>query len=212
MVLEKVIVVLKLIVKPSIALLLLLFIANGYTQVVISSQVTRQITDVKVVGLAMAEFSVVEVLVTIVLGRVADRIGHQRMVLIATIATILGSAFTLVMNEYQSFWVYVPPALFAIADTVYQTECISIIGHYFTHSVEDVFATYRLVQGLGSSLCSYITPVFSGNEAACNMEQLIVEMAVEAVISILAFLLFLCFLAHSNIERMQTEPKPTDKV
>lgn len=204
--------VLKLMVKPSVAMLLLLFISNGYTQMVISSQVTRQITDVKVIALAMAEFSIVEVIATIVLGRVADRLGHQRMVLIATIACILASAFTLVMNEYQSFWVYIPPALFAIADTVYQTECISIIGHYFTHSVEDVFATYRLVQGLGSSFCSYVTPLFSDNEAACNMQQLIVEMTVEAIIAVVAYLLFLCFVAHSNTERMQIDSKQTDKV
>ena len=193
MVLEKIIVTIKLIFTPSVALLLCLFLTNGYIQIVISSQITRQITEVKDVGLAMAEFSIVEVLMTILLGRIADQLGHSIILIIATIACCLASLSTLLMNEYQSYWVFVPPALFAIVDTIYQTECISIIGFYFKKDIEDISATYRLVQGLGSSLCSYVTPLFSKGANACTQDQLIIEMLVSAILSILSYLLFLVF-------------------
>lgn len=193
MVLEKVVVAIKLIFTPSVALLLCLFLTNGYVQIVISSQITRQITEVKEIGLAMAEFSIVEVIMTILLGKVADKLGHSVTLLVATIFCCLASLSTLFMNQYQSFWVYIPPALFAIVDTIYQTECISIIGLYFKRDIEDVSATYRLIQGLGSSLCSYVTPLFSNGANACTQQQLTIEMLVSALMSILSYLLFLVF-------------------
>lgn len=197
-------------IKPSIALLLLLFLTNGYIQIVISSQITRQIVEVKYVGLAMAEFSVVEVLMTLVLGKVADRLGHGVMIIIATVVCCIASFSTLLMNQYQSFWVFIPPALFAIVDTIYQTECISIIGHFFAKDIEDVSATYRLVQGLGSSLCSYITPLFSAGANACSHGQLVVEMVVSVMFSVLSCLLFLCFLEVMKTRKMRIELDTVD--
>ena len=119
---KKVIAVFRCMVRHHMPLLLLLFINNGYAQVIISTQVARQIPSVKLVGLVMAVFSVVEVVVSLGLTGVADKAGHKVMGLIGVLAEIIACITTCIMNEKQGGWVYVPPVLFAIMDTIYQTE------------------------------------------------------------------------------------------
>lgn len=119
---KKVIAVFRCMVRHHMPLLLLLFINNGYAQVIISTQVARQIPSVKLVGLVMAVFSVVEVVVSLGLTGIADKAGHKVMGLIGVLAEIIACVTTCIMNEKQGGWVYVPPVLFAIMDTIYQTE------------------------------------------------------------------------------------------
>ena len=116
--------VFRCLVEPRMLLLIVYFINNGYAQTLISTQVTRQINSVKLVGLAMAVFAIVEVLTTVILALVSDKAGHRLIGLIGLIAEILACIFTYYMNEYQSWWIYLPPAFFAIMDTVYQTEVL----------------------------------------------------------------------------------------
>lgn len=73
---------------------------------------------------------------------------------------------------------------------------MSIVGRYFPNELEDAAATYRLVQGIGSSICSFVTPLFvSPGASASTLRQLTVEMAVAIVIAILGYLLLLVFLS-----------------
>lgn len=194
MILERITAVLKCLFTKRMMLLFMLFINNGYGQVVVSSQITRQMKNVDQVGLAMAVYSIVEVITTVVCGYTADRLGNRAMIGIATLVEILGLFSTLYMNKHQGWWVFVPTAFFGIMDTIYQTECISILGRYFSDTIEDASATYRLVQGLGSSLCSYLTPLFISADATASTEQqLIVEMVVAGGISVLGYLFYLIF-------------------
>ena len=119
---KKVIAVFHCMVRHRMPLLIILFVNNGYAQVIISNQVARQIPSVKLVGLVMAVFSVVEVVVSLGLTSVADKAGHKVMGSIGVLAEIIACIATCVMNEKQGGWVYVPPVLFAIMDTIYQTE------------------------------------------------------------------------------------------
>ena len=119
---KKVIAVFHCMVRHHMPLLIILFINNGYAQVIISTQVARQIPSVKLVGLVMADFSVVEVVVSLGLTSVADKAGHKVMGLVGVLAEIIACITTCIMNEKQGGWVYVPPVLFAIMDTIYQTE------------------------------------------------------------------------------------------
>ena len=125
---QKVIAVIRCMVRNHMPLLLLLFVNNGYAQVIISTQVARQIPSVKLVGLVMAVFSVTEVVVSLGLTSIADKAGHRLMGLIGVLAEIIACVATCVMNEKQGGWVYVPPVLFAIMDTIYQTE-VGCHGH-----------------------------------------------------------------------------------
>ena len=83
---------------------------------------TRQVADVKNVGLMMAGFAVTEVITTVVLAKVADRAGHRVVGLVGVIAEVTGCVMTCVMNTYQGWTIALPPVLFAIMDTVFQTE------------------------------------------------------------------------------------------
>ena len=61
---------------------------------------------------------------------------------------------------------------------------MSIVGRFFPNELEDAAATYRLVQGIGSSICSFVTPLFvSPGASASTLRQLTVEMAVGSAIA-----------------------------
>ena len=63
----------------------------------------------------------------------------------------------------------------------------------------DAAATYRLLQGLGSSVCSWITPLFvSGNSTASTPSQLQVEMIVAASFGVIAYIMLLIFLSYQK--------------
>ena len=97
MILERITAVLKCLFTKRMMLLFMLFINNGYGQVVVSSQITRQMKNVDQVGLAMAVYSIVEVITTVVCGYTADRLGNRAMIGIATLVEILGLFSTLYM-------------------------------------------------------------------------------------------------------------------
>ena len=114
--------VFRCLIQPRMLLLAVLFLNNGYAQMVISAQVTRQVAEVKNVGLMMAGFAITEVITTVVLAKVADRAGHRVIGLVGVIAEVAGCTMTCVMNTYQGWTIAIPPVLFAIMDTVFQTE------------------------------------------------------------------------------------------
>ena len=114
--------VFRCLIQPRILLLAALFLNNGYSQMVVSAQVTRQVAEVKNVGLMMAGFAITEVITTIVLARLADRAGHRVIGLVGVLAEVAGCVMTCVMNTYQGWTIALPPILFAIMDTVFQTE------------------------------------------------------------------------------------------
>ena len=73
---------------------------------------------------------------------------------------------------------------------------MSIVGRFFPNELEDAAATYRLVQGIGSSICSFVTPLFvSSGAGASTLRQLTVEMAVGSAIAIVGYILLLIFLS-----------------
>ena len=73
---------------------------------------------------------------------------------------------------------------------------MSIVGRFFPNELEDAAATYRLVQGIGSSICSFVTPLFvSPGARASTLRQLTVEMAVGSAIAIVGYILLLIFLS-----------------
>ena len=73
---------------------------------------------------------------------------------------------------------------------------MSIVGRFFPNELEDAAATYRLVQGIGSSICSFVTPLFvSPGASASTLRQLTVEMAVDSAIAIVGYILLLIFLS-----------------
>ena len=119
---ERMISVFRCLIQPRMLLLAALFLNNGYAQMVISAQVTRQVTDVKYVGLMMAGFAITEVITTVVLAKVADRAGHRVVNLVGVLAEVAGCVMTCVMNTYQGWTIALPPVLFAIMDTIFQTE------------------------------------------------------------------------------------------
>ena len=192
---QKVIAVLRCLLEPRMLLLLCLFLNNGYAQLVVSSQVTRQVQNVKMVGLAMAVFAVVEVVTTLALGAVSDRLGSRVMLLIAVVVELGGACSTLYMNVHQGGWIFLPTSLFAVMDTIYQTECMSVVGKYFRDELEEASATYRFVQGLGSSVSSFVTPLFvTAGASASTQEQLALEMAIAGGFGVLSYILFLIFM------------------
>ena len=67
---QKIGIVFRCLIEPRMLLLIVYFINNGYAQVLVSTQVTRQIQSVKLVGLAMAVFAIVEVLTTGILAQI----------------------------------------------------------------------------------------------------------------------------------------------
>ena len=161
---------------------------------VVSSQITRQIVNVKMVGLAMALFAIVEVITTAVSWKLADRVGNVVMLGIAVAAEILGAVSALYMNVHQGGWIFLPTAFFAVMDTIYQTECVSLVGKYFRSELEEASATYRFIQGLGSSLSSFVTPLFvTGDASASTQTQLTYEMAVAVLLAIISYLLVCLF-------------------
>ena len=73
---------------------------------------------------------------------------------------------------------------------------MSIVGRFFPNELEDAAATYRLVQGIGSSICSFVTPLFvSPGASTSTLRQLTVEMAVGSAIAIVGYILLLIFLS-----------------
>ena len=94
---KKVIAVFHCMVRHHMPLLIILFINNGYAQVIISTQVARQIPSVKLVGLVMAVFSVVEVVVSLGLTSVADKAGHKVMGLVGVLAEIIACITTCII-------------------------------------------------------------------------------------------------------------------
>ena len=192
---QKIGIVFRCLIEPRMLLLIVYFINNGYAQVLVSTQVTRQIQSVKLVGLAMAVFAIVEVLTTGILAQVSDKAGHFLIGVIGLIAEVLACVSTYYMNEYQSWLVYLPPVFFAVMDTVYQTECMSIVGRFFDDELENAASTYRLIQGIGSSICSYVTPLFvSQGASASTPSQLIAEMAVALILALVGYILLCVFL------------------
>ena len=191
---QKVVAVLRCLSQPRMLLLIMLFLNNGYAQLVVSSQITRQIVNVKMVGLAMALFAIVEVITTAVSWKLADRVGNVVMLGIAVAAEILGAVSALYMNVHQGGWIFLPTAFFAVMDTIYQTECVSLVGKYFRSELEEASATYRFIQGLGSSLSSFVTPLFvTGDASASTQTQLTYEMAVAVLLAIISYLLVCLF-------------------
>ena len=211
MIAKKAVSVVKCMFEKRMLLLFMLFLNNGYAQLLVSSQLTRQISNVKYVGLAMAEYSVVEVITTVVCGYVADRVGSTVMVGSATLFELFGVVSACVMNKYQGWWIFVPPTFLGIVDTIYQTECISIVGRSFRDNVEEAFSTFRLVQGLGSSLCSYLTPFFiSSGATSSSPKQLVIEMVVAEALSVISFILYLVF-SHVQKKWEHSEVNPSSK-
>ena len=73
---------------------------------------------------------------------------------------------------------------------------MSIVGRFFPNELEDAAAPYRLDQGIGSSICSFVTPLFvSPGASASTLRQLTVEMVVASAIAIVGYLLLLVFLS-----------------
>lgn len=211
MIAKKAVSVVKCMFEKRMLLLFMLFLNNGYAQLLVSSQLTRQISNVKYVGLAMAEYSVVEVITTVVCGYVADRVGSTVMVGSATLFELLGVISACVMSKYQGWWIFVPPTFLGIVDTIYQTECISIVGRSFRDNIEEAFSTFRLVQGLGSSLCSYLTPFFiSSGATSSSPKQLVIEMVVAEALSVVSFILYLVF-SHVQRKREHSEVNPSSE-
>ena len=85
-------------------------------------------------------------------------------------------------------------AFFAVMDTIYQTECVSLVGKYFRSELEEASATYRFIQGLGSSLSSFVTPLFvTGDANASTQVQLTCEMGVAVLLAVVSYLLVCLF-------------------
>ena len=73
---------------------------------------------------------------------------------------------------------------------------MSIVGRFFPNELEDAAATYRLVQGVGSSICSFVTPLFvSPGASDSTLRQLTEDMAVGRAIAIVGYLVLLIFLS-----------------
>lgn len=73
---------------------------------------------------------------------------------------------------------------------------MSIVGRFFDDELENAAATYRLIQGVGSSICSYVTPLFvSQGASASTPSQLITEMAVALILALVGYFLLLVFLS-----------------
>ena len=72
---------------------------------------------------------------------------------------------------------------------------MSIVGRFFDDELENAASTYRLIQGIGSSICSYVTPLFvSQGASASTPSQLIAEMAVALILALVGYILRCVFL------------------
>ena len=73
---------------------------------------------------------------------------------------------------------------------------MSIVGRFFDDELENAASTYRLIQGIGSSICSYVTPLFvSQGASASTPSQLIAEMAVALILALVGYIhIFLFFI------------------
>ena len=69
------------------------------------------------------------------------------------------------------------------------------MGRFFGDELENAASTYRLIQGIGSSICSYVTPLFvSQGASASTPSQLLAEMAVALILALVGYILLCVFL------------------
>lgn len=109
-------------VKPRMLLLLCFFFNDGYQQVFLTSQFTRQLVDLSSVGTLMALFSIADVIFANVHGFLLDKFGHVCVLTLATMGEVVGLVLSWIANAKQDWTVYLTGLVFAIADGGFQTE------------------------------------------------------------------------------------------
>ena len=114
--------VFSLMVKPRMLLLLCFFFNDGYQQVFLTSQFTRQLVDLSSVGTLMALFSIADVIFANVHGFLLDKFGHVCVLTLATMGEVVGLVLSWIANAKQDWTVYLTGLVFAIADGGFQTE------------------------------------------------------------------------------------------
>lgn len=114
--------VFSLMVKPRMLLLLCFFFNDGYQQVFLTSQFTRQLVDLSSVGTLMALFSIADVLFAYLHGFLLDKFGHGCVLTLATLGEVGGLVLSWIANAKQDWTVYLTGLVFAIADGGFQTE------------------------------------------------------------------------------------------
>jgi hypothetical protein len=103
-------------------LLLCFFFNDGYQQVFLTSQFTRQLVDLSSVGTLMALFSIADVIFANVHGFLLDKFGHVCVLTLATMGEVVGLVLSWIANAKQDWTVYLTGLVFAIADGGFQTE------------------------------------------------------------------------------------------
>lgn len=121
-VLEEIKQVLLLAVNPRMLLLLCFFFNDGYQQVFLTSQFTRQLVDLSSVGTLMGILSIADVIFANIHGYLCDKFGHVCVLTLATGGELLGFLLAWFANKEQNWFIYATGIVFAIADGGFQTE------------------------------------------------------------------------------------------
>ena len=114
--------VLLLALHPRMLLLLCFFFNDGYQQVFLTSQFTRQLVDLSSVGTLMGIFSIADVIFANIHGYLCDKFGHVSVLTLATAGELIGFLLAWLANKEQNWLIYATGIVFAIADGGFQTE------------------------------------------------------------------------------------------
>ena len=118
--------VFKCIVSPRMVHLICFFFFDGYQQVFIQSQFTRQVVDVASIGTIMGIYSIVDVVFSFIHGWLSDRFGHVTVVTLATVFEIAGIVISWFANAEQNWLNYLTGIVLAVSDAAYQTEVLIV--------------------------------------------------------------------------------------
>ncbi|KAK8791018.1 hypothetical protein WA158_005649 [Blastocystis sp. Blastoise] len=165
-----------LIISPKMRLLLFMYLNDGYANITLCSQITRQIKDTKYVGIFMCIFSICDVLFSNICGRLSDKYGHKLILSLSMISQVIGLLLGYIGNYFDILpLMYLCSVFFALQDGALQTECLNVTGEFFKSQRDEANCIFRMFQCLGGGLCFIISPLFvvNGEKSASNTMNLI---------------------------------------
>ncbi|KNC51481.1 uncharacterized protein AMSG_12087 [Thecamonas trahens ATCC 50062] len=147
--------------KLRLQLLILPMFYSGLTQTYYFGIFPRQV-DLRMIGWLMACFGSADASLSLILGKVSDRIGRRPILFAGAFACVVG---VLAANAVAHFdwpsWVMFPAAVaLGAADASYNTQLYAILGSFFPEHREAAFAAFKAVQA-GSTGAAFAASQFA---------------------------------------------------
>ena len=148
---------LRMLTKPSMAMLSPLFFYTGIGVTFYAGQFTRQICAQADIGFIMTMLGVAETVGSMVFGRLADAVGSTVVLTISAVLQVGALAVVWEANTAQGGLLYLAAVLLGLADCGFQTQMYKVLGDLWEdkRESEEAYAAFKFLQTVACT-CGFL--------------------------------------------------------